>query len=90
MQTLDRPVSRGRHLAWAVAALGFAAFFGWLFYERYWEWRECIASSLSSCITPDGENLTEGGVMWGVPVVPLLLFASWRLYRASKAEAEPR
>jgi hypothetical protein len=40
--------------------------FAWLFYERYWKWHSCIDQALSSCVTPDGANLTSGGMMWGV------------------------
>jgi ABC-type thiamin/hydroxymethylpyrimidine transport system permease subunit len=39
-------------------------FFGWLFYERYWKFRDCISQALSSCLTPDGDNLTQGGSLW--------------------------
>lgn len=39
--------------------------FIWLFYERYWKWRSCIDEALSSCVTPDGDNLTSGGLIWG-------------------------
>jgi hypothetical protein len=42
-----------------------AAAFGWLFYERYWKWRDCIREALSSCLTPHGDNLTPGGMVWG-------------------------
>ncbi|WP_159950417.1 hypothetical protein [Rhizobium sp. 18065] len=43
-----------------------AALFGFIFYTRYWIWRDCIAASQSSCLTPDGSNLTAGGMVWGV------------------------
>ncbi|MBX9589702.1 MAG: hypothetical protein K2X43_10375 [Hyphomonadaceae bacterium] len=42
-----------------------AAVCGWLFYTRYWQWRDCIRDAASSCITPDGQSLTSGGLMWG-------------------------
>jgi hypothetical protein len=38
----------------------------WLFYARYWLWRDCIHAAESSCITPDGANLTSGGIIWGL------------------------
>jgi hypothetical protein len=41
-------------------------FFVWLWYERYWKWRDCIAAAESSCVLPDGDNLTGGGMVWGV------------------------
>lgn len=43
-----------------------ACFFGYVFYMRYWLWRDCIAASQSSCLTPDGSNVTDGGMVWGV------------------------
>ena len=82
MQTLDRPSSPARHLAVAGAAFAPALVFAWLFYIRYWQWRECIAESLSSCVTPDGDNLTSGGMFWALPVIPLLLITVWQLHQA--------
>lgn len=43
-----------------------SALSGWLFYARYWRWRDCIREAHSSCITPDGDNLTSGGMLWGL------------------------
>lgn len=37
----------------------------YLFLTRYWLYRDCIEVALSSCITPDGDNLTAGGMVWG-------------------------
>jgi hypothetical protein len=42
-----------------------ALFFVWLFYIRYWKYRDCIDAAESSCVLPDGDNLTNGGVVWG-------------------------
>ena len=51
---------------YAIAAcLVLAAACAWLFYFRYWKWRDCINAE-SSCVTPDGDNLTSGGMMWGL------------------------
>jgi hypothetical protein len=55
-----------------------AAGFGWLFYVRYWKWRDCIAAALSSCVTPEGDNLISGGMIWGLPAL-LFLAAALRL-----------
>lgn len=41
-------------------------FFIFLFYERYWKYRECIPEALSSCVTPDGANLIAGGAFWSL------------------------
>jgi hypothetical protein len=46
--------------------LALSAVSGWLFYFRYWKWRDCIREALSSCITPGGDNLTSGGMVWGL------------------------
>lgn len=39
--------------------------FGWLFYVRYWKYRDCIDAAESSCVLPDGDNLSNGGAVWG-------------------------
>jgi hypothetical protein len=59
--------------------LALAAGFSWLFYERYWKWRECIHEALSSCITPDGESLIAGGMVWALPAGVLTAVALWRM-----------
>ncbi len=41
-----------------------AALFSFIFCTRYWIWRDCIAASQSSCLTPDGSNVTGGGMVW--------------------------
>lgn len=58
----------------AVFALA-AALFGFVFYTRYWVWRDCIAASESSCVTPDGSNVTGGGMVWGVIALGFLAAA---------------
>jgi hypothetical protein len=57
--------------AWTCFSL--AGLFAYVFYIRYWQWRECIEAALSSCLTPDGDNLTQGGMMWAVPALGFLL-----------------
>ncbi len=42
-----------------------AALCGGLFYFRYWKWRDCIREAHAGCVTPDGQNLTTGGMLWG-------------------------
>ncbi|RKE84121.1 hypothetical protein [Rhizobium sp. AG855] len=49
-----------------------ASLFGYVFYMRYWIWRDCIAAAQSSCVTSDGSNVTEGGMVWGVVAIGLL------------------
>lgn len=55
-----------------------SALFGWAFYARYWKWRECIEQAASSCITPEGDSLIEGGAFW---LIPSLLFAAAAIRR---------
>ena len=50
-----------------------SSFFFYLFYVRYWKWRECIEAASSSCITPDGDILIGGGAVWIVPAIVFLL-----------------
>ena len=59
-----------------------SGFFAWLFYERYWKWRDCIHEALSSCITPEGDNVIAGGAMWSVPAGLFLILAlAWGVRR---------
>lgn len=73
-----------RLLVWLLALLLLAlgGFFVCLFYVRYWRWRECIEAALSSCLTPHGDNLTQGGMMWAVPA---LVFLALGTFVATKA-----
>src|SRR5262245_38361002 len=66
-----------------VAAINFtiSAFFAWLFYARYWKWRDCIREAMSSCITPDGANLIGGGAMWALPAAGFAVAAAIYLLR---------
>ena len=54
-------------------------FFAWLWYARYWKWRDCIEAAESSCVLPDGDNLTGGGMVWGLFAIlfALAAFVSW-------------
>ncbi|MFN4208380.1 MAG: hypothetical protein ACK4HG_18445 [Agrobacterium albertimagni] len=52
-----------------------AGLFGYVFYMRYWIWRDYIAASQSSCVTPDGSNVTDGGMVWGVIALAFLAAA---------------
>ena len=54
------------HRLLIAGCLALSAIFGWLFYVRYWKWRDCIREADSSCTTPDGDNLTSGGLIWGL------------------------
>ncbi|MEG3859487.1 hypothetical protein [Microcoleus sp. herbarium12] len=50
-----------------------SSFFFYLFYVRYWKWRDCIEAANSSCTTPDGDVLIGGGAFWIVPAVVFFL-----------------
>lgn len=60
-----------------------AAFFGWVFHDRYWRWRDCF-NELGRCWDPVGEQVyvEEAGMVWGgfaalplVAAIVLLLLA---------------
>ncbi len=82
MKPIDDAPSPTRHRVVACLSLVLAVGFAWLFNERYWRWRDCIAQAESSCIAPDGSNLTAGGMFSAVPCLPLAALAGWRFYRA--------
>lgn len=58
--------------AWKLVALSavsaaLSAFFGVVFYERYFRYRSCVdALKNSSCVDMSGGNLTGGGVVWSM------------------------
>ncbi|MFN3364488.1 hypothetical protein ACQKP1_13860 [Allorhizobium sp. NPDC080224] len=52
-----------------------AGLFGFVFYTRYWIWRDCIAVAQSSCVTSDGSNVTDGGMVWGMIALGFLAAA---------------
>jgi hypothetical protein len=64
----------------ALMAIIAAGFFR-LFLTRYWFYRDCIEAAASSCITPDGVNLIEGGALWIVPCAVFALLAVLMLLR---------
>jgi hypothetical protein len=66
------------HRILAAVLLTLAGGFGGMFYERYWKWRDCIHEAVSSCITPDGQNLIAGGMVWGF-VAAILAAAAVRV-----------
>ncbi|OYR15437.1 hypothetical protein CEV32_4709 [Brucella rhizosphaerae] len=61
-----------------------SAAFAYLYYERYWRWRDCIEEANSSCLTSDGSNLTSGGQLWGLIAVVFLLIGLRSLYRSHR------
>lgn len=67
-------------IRFAVLAL-FASLFFWLFYIRYWKYRDCIAASKSSCVTSEGDNLISAGAFWIIPAIVFVFFALWTVRR---------
>ena len=65
--------------------LSFAFLFFWLFYIRYWKYRDCIAAAKSSCVTPDGNNLISAGAFWIVPAIIFAVFALWMIRKRSSS-----
>jgi hypothetical protein len=79
--------SPARLLIVAAGCWSASAFFGWAFYVRYWKWRKCIAESLSSCVTPEGDNLISGGAFWIVPAVLLAILGSIAMARWARSRS---
>jgi hypothetical protein len=74
--TSPSPSDTGARVARTVAAilLIVAAFFGWVFHERHWRWRDCF-NELGRCWDPVGEQVyVEGaGLIWGtLALLPFL------------------
>lgn len=59
-----------------------ASLFWAAFDARYLQYRDCInALTNSSCRTPDGDNLTAGGMVWGLFAG---VFAAWFVVYAAR------
>ena len=61
------PASRFKAILVLIIFSILAGFFWWLFYERYYQYKECIEAAASSCLTAQGDNLTSGGMLWALP-----------------------
>jgi len=72
---------RWSHLIIAIVHFGFAALFGFCFYDRFWAWREEIAQVETSFLTPDGSNVNSGGMVWALPS---LVFACLGVIRIAR------
>ncbi len=66
-----------------------SSLFGYLYYDRYWRWRECF-NELGRCWDSDSEQvyLEQAGIIWGGGAAVLLAIAlvllpwgSWRRRR---------
>lgn len=78
--------SKVRQVCGAALYGGFAIFFGWLFYVRFWQWRHCIEEAASSCITPDGANLIQGGEIWSLPAFICAVLCVRRIIKVRRAQ----
>jgi hypothetical protein len=65
----------------AIVHFGFAVLFGFCFYDRFWAWRKEIAQVKTSFITPDGINVTSGGMVWAVPATVFACLGVIRIAR---------
>lgn len=73
---------KSRHLIFAVIYLGIAGFFAYAFYDRFWQWRHELSQVATSFNTPDGANVTSGGMFWILPagvfaILGVLRVARW-------------
>jgi hypothetical protein len=78
---MNQSIRSPRHLVIAAIHLSLAAFFGYAFYNRFWEWRHEIAEVNTSYLTPDGANVTSGGMLWIFPAFIFALLFAVRIYR---------
>lgn len=69
-----------RRMIWMALWLALAAVSLFFFVTRYWLHRACIEAAASSCITPEGDNLTSGGMFWGLFAIACIIAAAlaWR------------
>lgn len=69
------------HLVFAIIHLSIAGFFAYAFYERFWLWRHEISQVNTSFITPDGANVTSGGMFWILPAGIFAILGFLRIAR---------
>lgn len=88
----QRPKGRTRPLLGAaIGSIGFVGFL-YLFYARYYKWRDCF-DDLRPCHDPDGSGdvYTVAGIFWGCFSVPFLILAVssliilWRRRKSSSS-----
>lgn len=58
-----------------------AGFFWWLFYERYYRYKDCIETAASSCLNAQGDNLIGAGMVWALPAFIFSGIAVYYLWR---------
>jgi hypothetical protein len=77
--------SQRRQLLRGGGCLALGALFVYVFYFRYWKWRDCIADAQSSCVTMDGDNLIGGGQFWLIPAVLFIVVGLRQLLKYARS-----
>jgi hypothetical protein len=75
---------KDRQLTFSSIYFALSIFFMYVFYIRFWKWRYCIEQAKSSCITPDGDNVTSGGMLWAGFAVLFLVAGIRRLVKYAR------
>jgi hypothetical protein len=78
-----------RHLIFAVIHFGIAGFFAYAFYDRFWRWRPELSQVDTSFITPDGANVTSGGMFWILPAGVFAILGILRVVRYDWSRRSP-
>ncbi|MEL1263912.1 hypothetical protein [Pseudoxanthomonas putridarboris] len=77
LTSTTRPDKAAKSLSLFLLFSVISTFFWWLFHERYLKHADCIeALANSSCITPEGDNLTSGGILWALVAILFGLLAA--------------
>ncbi len=58
-----------------------AALFGFLFYQRYWKYAECIQQAISGCVSEQGLSLSSGGMVWIIPCIVFVVLGGYQCIR---------
>jgi hypothetical protein len=69
------------NLIFAVVHFCIAGLFACAFYDRFWRWRDELSQVETSFITPDGANVTSGGMFWILPVGVFAILGILRVAR---------
>lgn len=72
---------RPSHLIFAVIHFCITGFFACAFYDRFWRWRDELSQVETSFATPDGANVTSGGMFWILPAGIFAIFGTLRVVR---------
>ena len=72
---------KSTHLVFAIGHFCLAAFFAYAFYDRFWLWRHEISQVNSGFLTPEGANVTSGGMFWILPAIVFAVLGGLRVAR---------